>query len=128
MRELRLKSLTHVHPRWRGNLCPGGAVGKISGKAIVFEREEDALRGILNGKLKAGHVIINRGKGPKGGLGMREMLSPRSAITLGMPAKELETRLRKWKQPKPNYRRGVLAKYAALVNSASEGAVTDVGL
>jgi dihydroxy-acid dehydratase len=50
------------------------------------------------------------------------------AITLGIPAKELETRLRKWTQPKPNYRRGVLAKYATLVSSASEGAVTDAGL
>ncbi len=175
---------------FRGNLCPGGAVGKISGKeglqfsgkAIVFEREEDALKGILNGKVKAGHVIIVRGEGPKGGPGMREMLSPTSAImgkglgkevalitdgrfsggshgfvighvtpeafdggpiavvkngdpitidaekraiTLGIPAKELDARLRQWKQPKPNYRRGVLAKYAALVSSASEGAVTD---
>jgi dihydroxy-acid dehydratase len=73
---------------FRGNLCPGGAVGKISGKeglrfdgrAIVFEREEDALRGILDGKVKKGHVIIIRGEGPKGGPGMREMLSPTSAI------------------------------------------------
>ena len=44
---------------------------------------------------------------------------------LAIPAKELDARLRQWKQPKPNYRRGVLAKYAALVSSASEGAVTD---
>ena len=44
---------------------------------------------------------------------------------MDIPAKELDARLRKWKQPKPNYRRGVLAKYAALVSSASEGAVTD---
>jgi dihydroxy-acid dehydratase len=73
---------------FRGNLCPGGAVGKISGKeglkfsgkAIVFEREEDALQGILKGKVKSGHVIIVRGEGPKGGPGMREMLSPTSAI------------------------------------------------
>lgn len=184
-----IKSSSHLVV-FRGNLCPGGAVGKISGKeglqfsgkAIVFEREEDALQGILNGKVKAGHVIIVRGEGPKGGPGMREMLSPTSAImgkglgkevalitdgrfsggshgfvighvtpeafdggpiavikngdpitidaekraiTLGIPAKELDARLRKWKQPKPNYRRGVLAKYAALVSSASEGAVTD---
>jgi dihydroxy-acid dehydratase len=46
-------------------------------------------------------------------------------ITLGIPARELDARLRKWKQPKPNYRRGVLAKYASTVSSASEGAVTD---
>ena len=175
---------------FRGNLCPGGGLGKISGKeglqfagkAVVFEREEDALQGILKGKVKAGHVIVIRGEGPKGGPGMREMLSPTSAImgkglgkevalitdgrfsggshgfvighvtpeafdggpiavvrngdpiiidakkreiTLGIPARELDARLRKWKQPKPNYRRGVLAKYAATVSSASEGAVTD---
>jgi len=175
---------------FRGNLCPGGGLGKISGKeglqfagkAVVFEREEDALQGILKGKVKAGHVIVIRGEGPKGGPGMREMLSPTSAImgkglgkevalitdgrfsggshgfvighvtpeafdggpiavvrngdpividakkreiTLGIPARELDARLRKWKQPKPNYRRGVLAKYAASVCSASEGAVTD---
>ncbi len=175
---------------FRGNLCPGGALGKISGKeglkfsgrAIVFEREEDALQGILGGKVKAGHVIIIRGEGPKGGPGMREMLSPTSAIMgkglgkeialitdgrfsggshgfvighvtpeafdggpiavvrngdpividaekraidLKIPAKELADRLKRWKQPKPNYRRGILAKYAAQVSSASEGAVTD---
>ncbi len=184
-----IKSSSHLVV-FRGNLCPGGAVGKISGKeglqfsgkAIVFEDEESALQGILNGKVKAGHVIIIRGEGPKGGPGMREMLSPTSAImgkglgkevalitdgrfsggshgfvighvtpeafdggpiavikngdlividaekraiTLAIPAKELDARLRRWKQPKPNYRRGVLAKYAALVSSASEGAVTD---
>ena len=184
-----IKSSSHLVV-FRGNLCPGGAVGKISGKeglqfsgkAIVFEDEERALQGILNGKVKAGHVIIIRGEGPKGGPGMREMLSPTSAImgkglgkevalitdgrfsggshgfvighvtpeafdggpiavikngdpiiidaekraiTLDIGAKELDARLRQWKQPKPNYRRGVLAKYAALVSSASEGAVTD---
>lgn len=47
------------------------------------------------------------------------------AITLGIPAKELQARLKAWKQPKPRYTRGVLAKYAATVTSASEGAVTD---
>ncbi len=51
-----------------------------------------------------------------------------NSITLGIPAKELKARLAKWKQPKPNYTRGVLAKYAALVSSASEGAVTDKDL
>ncbi len=175
---------------FRGNLCPKGGLGKISGKeglhfsgkAIVFEREEDALQGILAGKVKAGHVVVIRGEGPKGGPGMREMLSPTSAImgkglgkdvalitdgrfsggshgfvighvtpeafeggpiavvkngdpitidaekheiTLGIPAAELDARLRRWKQPKPRYTRGVLAKYAATVASASEGAVTD---
>lgn len=177
---------------FRGNLCPGGAVGKISGKeglrfegkAIVFEREEDALRGILDGKVKKGHVVVIRGEGPKGGPGMREMLSPTSAImgkglgkdvalitdgrfsggshgfvighvtpeafdggpiavlkngdpltidavkreiTVGLPARELKARLAKWRQPRPRYTRGVLAKYASHVSTASEGAVTDAG-
>jgi dihydroxy-acid dehydratase len=178
---------------FKGNLCPEGAVGKISGKeglkfegkAIVFESEETALQAILNDKVKKGHVIVVRMEGPKGGPGMREMLSPTSAImgkglgkdvafitdgrfsggshgfvvghvtpeafvggpiavikngdpitidaekrsiTLGIPAKELKDRLAKWKQPKPRYTRGVLAKYAKLCTSASLGAVTDLGL
>jgi dihydroxy-acid dehydratase len=46
-------------------------------------------------------------------------------INLGIPAKELASRLKAWKKPKPNYTRGVLAKYAATVSTASEGAVTD---
>jgi dihydroxy-acid dehydratase len=176
-----------------GNLCPQGAVGKISGKeglrfegtAIVFEREEDALRGILGGRVKKGHVVVIRGEGPRGGPGMREMLSPTGAImgkglgkdvalitdgrfsggshgfvighvtpeafdggpiavvkngdrisldaekceiTLGISRAELKARLAKWKKPKPKYARGVLAKYAAHVTSASLGAVTDLDL
>jgi len=71
-----------------GNLAPTGAVAKISGKeglhfrgrAIVFESEERALQAILNGTVKKGHVIVIRNEGPKGGPGMREMLSPTSAI------------------------------------------------
>ncbi len=178
---------------FRGNLAPGGAVGKISGKegfqfngkAICFDGEEKALTAILDGRVKKGHVIIIRYEGPKGGPGMREMLSPTSAImgkglgkdvalitdgrfsggshgfvvghvtpeayeggplavvkngdpilfdaeaheiTLGIPAKELKARLKAWKRPAPRYTRGVLAKYAATVKSASEGAVTDVDL
>jgi len=185
-----IKSSSHLVV-FRGNLCPGGAVGKISGKdvlhfsgkAIVFENEESALQGILNGKVKPGHVIVIRYEGPQGGPGMREMLSPTSAImgkglgkevalitdgrfsggshgfvighvspeafaggplavvkngdairidaerravTLEIPAAELDARLRKWKQPKPRYTRGVLAKYASTVSSASLGAVTDL--
>jgi dihydroxy-acid dehydratase len=50
------------------------------------------------------------------------------AITLGVPAKELSERRKAWKQPKPRYTRGVLAKYAKLCVSASEGAVTDKDL
>ena len=178
---------------FRGNLCPGGAVGKISGKeglqfngkAICFDSEEKALAAILDGRVKKGHIIVIRYEGPKGGPGMREMLSPTSAImgkglgkevalitdgrfsggshgfvvghvtpeayeggplaivkngdpilfdaeareiTLGIPAKELKARLKAWKRPAPRYTRGVLAKYAATVKSASEGAVTDVDL
>jgi len=176
-----------------GNLAPEGAVAKISGKegllfsgkAITFESEETALRAILDGKVKAGHVMVIRNEGPRGGPGMREMLSPTSAImgqglgkevalitdgrfsggshgfvvghitpeafnggplaivktgdpiiidavknelTLDLPAKEIKLRLKSWK-PKPvKETRGVLAKYAKLVTSASEGAVTDKNL
>jgi dihydroxy-acid dehydratase len=176
-----------------GNLAPEGAVGKITGKegtsftgkAIVFEGEERALKAILDGTVKAGHVIVIRGEGPKGGPGMREMLAPTSAImgkglgkdvalitdgrfsggshgfvvghvtpesyvggpialvkngdkiifdsvkrtlTLDVPAKELAKRKKAWKKPAPKYPRGVLAKFAAHVTSASEGAVTDKDL
>ena len=50
------------------------------GKARVFDSEEQSLQGILNGKVKAGEVVVIRYEGPKGGPGMREMLSPTSAI------------------------------------------------
>jgi dihydroxy-acid dehydratase len=177
----------------RGNLAADGAVAKISGKeglqfsgkAIVFESEEKAMKAILNGTVKKGHVIVIRYEGPKGGPGMREMLSPTAAImgkglgkdvalitdgrfsggshgfvvghitpeayvggtialvknddtitidaekrelTLAIPAKELAARRQAWKKPAPRYTRGVLAKYAAHVTSASEGAVTDKDL
>ncbi|MDH4047655.1 MAG: dihydroxy-acid dehydratase [Gammaproteobacteria bacterium] len=72
----------------RGNLAPEGAVAKISGKeglvfkgvARIFHAEEEALQAILDGKIKAGDVVVVRYEGPKGGPGMREMLSPTSAI------------------------------------------------
>jgi len=74
-----------------GNLAPNGSVVKqtavsdkmqrFEGTAIVFESEEDAMKAILAGKIKAGHVVVIRYEGPKGGPGMREMLSPTSAIT-----------------------------------------------
>jgi dihydroxy-acid dehydratase len=176
----------------RGNLAPDGAVAKISGKegekfsgrARVFESEEKALDAILGGKIQKGDVIVIRYEGPRGGPGMREMLSPTSAVmgrglgkdvalitdgrfsggthgfvvghitpeafeggplavvregdtvtidattrklSLDIPAKEIAARLAKWKKPKPRYRRGVLAKYAAHVSTASLGAVTDFG-
>lgn len=72
----------------KGNLAPTGAVAKISGKegelfsgpARVFESEEKALEWILAGKIKSGDVIVIRYEGPRGGPGMREMLSPTSAV------------------------------------------------
>ncbi len=72
----------------RGNLCPDGAVAKITGKegtrfegtARVFDGEEEALKAILNGQISAGDVVVIRYEGPKGAPGMREMLSPTSAI------------------------------------------------
>jgi dihydroxy-acid dehydratase len=71
-----------------GNLAPDGAVAKITGKeglrfkgrARVFNSEEESLQGILGGKVKPGDVVIIRYEGPKGGPGMREMLSPTGAI------------------------------------------------
>ncbi len=76
-----------------GNLAPEGAVVKTAGvdekmlvfkgKAICFDSEEEAIEGIMGGKVKPGHVVVIRYEGPKGGPGMREMLSPTSAI-MGM--------------------------------------------
>ncbi len=71
-----------------GNLAPTGAVAKISGKeglrfsgrARVFDSEEKALKAILSGRIRKGHVVVVRYEGPRGGPGMREMLSPTSAI------------------------------------------------
>ena len=173
-----------------GNLAPEGAVAKISGKeglrfagtARVFDGEERATAAILAGEVKAGDVVVIRYEGPRGGPGMREMLSPTGAImgrglgdkvalitdgrfsggshgfvvghispeaALGGPigllrdgdsieidavkrtleiklsAAELRKRRTKWKAPKPYATKGVLAKYARIVSSASLGAVTD---
>ena len=173
-----------------GNLSPEGSVAKITGKeglkftgrAIIFESEEASLRGILEGEVKAGHVIVIRNEGPVGGPGMREMLSPTSAImgkglgkevalitdgrfsggshgfvvghvtpeaAVGGPIgllqngdpitidaeknelsidvndDEINKRRAAWKAPEPKEKRGVLAKYAKLVSSASNGAITD---
>jgi len=176
-----------------GNLAPEGAVAKITGKeglrfhgkARVFDSEEQAMQKILAGGVRKGDVVIIRYEGPKGGPGMREMLSPTSAImgeglgkdvalitdgrfsggshgfvvghitpeayvggpialvkngdpitidaerrqmNLEIPAGELRRRRRSWKPPRPRYARGVLAKYASAVSSASLGAVTDLNL
>jgi dihydroxy-acid dehydratase len=76
-----------------GNLAPDGAVvktggvapamQKFRGAAHIYEAEEDAMRGILAGEVKAGEVVVIRYEGPRGGPGMQEMLSPTSAI-MGM--------------------------------------------
>lgn len=71
-----------------GNLAPEGSVAKITGKegesftgpAIVFENEFDCIKGIREGKVKAGQVLVIRNEGPKGGPGMPEMLKPTSAL------------------------------------------------
>jgi len=74
-----------------GNLAPSGSVvkqtavsdkmKKFEGTAVVFDSEEESMKAILANKIKAGHVIVIRYEGPKGGPGMREMLSPTSAIS-----------------------------------------------
>ncbi len=174
----------------RGNLAPEGCVAKISGlkstkitgPARVFESEEDAMDAITGDDIKAGDVLIIRYEGPQGGPGMREMLSPTSAIIgkglgdsvglitdgrfsggtyglvvghvapeaqvggpialisegdsitidaaqnliqINVDEGELAERREKWQAPPIKYKNGVLAKYAKLVGSASEGAVTD---
>jgi dihydroxy-acid dehydratase len=174
-----------------GNLAPEGAVAKItgheglsfSGIARCFHGEEAAMQAILDGTVVAGDVVVIRYEGPRGGPGMREMLSPTGAINgRGMSAQvalitdgrfsggsrgfvighitpeaydggpialiedgdritidavrqridvevdttELERRRTLWRRPEPYARRGTLAKYARLVSSASQGAVTDV--
>ncbi|MDD5432349.1 MAG: dihydroxy-acid dehydratase [Candidatus Omnitrophica bacterium] len=73
-----------------GNIAPDGAIVKqaavnakmmkFTGKAVVFNQEEEAMQAILNGKIKGGEVIVIRYEGPAGGPGMREMLAPTSAI------------------------------------------------
>jgi len=172
-----------------GNLAPEGCVAKISGHerlshrgpARVFESEEDAMTAVTAKQIKAGDVVVIRNEGPKGGPGMREMLSVTAAIVgeglggsvalltdgrfsgatrglmmghvspeaaLGGPIAAvhegdtihidinqrilevevsdaaLRQRLAQWKSPQPRYPSGVFAKYASLVSSASEGAIT----
>jgi dihydroxy-acid dehydratase len=176
----------------KGNLAPEGCVAKISGHerlehygpARVFESEEDAMTAVTSKKIKAGDVVVIRNEGPKGGPGMREMLSVTGAIVgeglgesvalltdgrfsgathglmaghvspeaaLGGPIGavrdgdmvrfdvsrrllEMEVsddvirqRMKEWKPPQPRYTTGVFAKYAALVLSASQGAITRPG-
>ncbi len=91
-----IRSLDRAHHKeggiaiLKGNLAPDGAVVKQSavsakmmkfeGTAIVFDSEEAAMKAILGSRVTAGHVVIVRYEGPKGGPGMREMLSPTAAI------------------------------------------------
>ena len=73
-----------------GNLAPNGSVlktgavaqsmHKFKGPAVIFESEEDAAKGILSGKVKAGDVVVIRYEGPRGGPGMQEMLAPTANI------------------------------------------------
>ena len=174
----------------KGNLAPEGSVAKISGiknpkitgPARVFDSEEACMEAILAEKINPGEVLVIRYEGPKGGPGMREMLSPTAAlvgagmgesvalitdgrfsggtygfvvghvapeaamggtialveegdsitidaearlIQLNVSDQELARRRTLWQPPLPRYKRGVLAKYARLVSSASLGAVTD---
>jgi dihydroxy-acid dehydratase len=92
-----IRPITHAYKKeggivvLRGNLAPDGCVIKQSavsaemmqytGKALCFDREEDAMEATLAGKIKPGHVVIVRYEGPKGGPGMREMLATTAAIT-----------------------------------------------
>ena len=175
----------------RGNIAPEGAVAKITGheglrfegNAKCFHGEEAALKAILEGDVVAGDIVVVRYEGPKGGPGMREMLSPTSAIngrglsqsvalitdgrfsggshgfvighispeayeggplalledgdqiTIDAESKtidvdltqaELNSRKKSWSKPQPYAKKGLLAKYAKLVGSASLGAVTDL--
>jgi len=85
--DVAVKSRGHISIL-RGNLAPGGAVGKITGKeglrftgpARVFDCEEDMLTGLEEGRIASGDVIVIRYEGPKGGPGMPEMLTPTSAL------------------------------------------------
>lgn len=85
--EKPLKASGHLRVLY-GNLAPEGSVAKITGKegesftgpAIVFENEFECISGIREGKVKAGHVVVIRNEGPKGGPGMPEMLKPTAAL------------------------------------------------
>jgi dihydroxy-acid dehydratase len=156
----------------------------FSGPARVFGSEEEAQQRINDGTVVSGDVVVIRYEGPRGGPGMREMLTPTSAImgrglgdevalitdgrfsggshgfvvghvtpeafdggplallengdqitidaeantlVVALSDAELARRRANWQQPAPRYTRGVLAKYARLVGSASEGALTDLG-
>ncbi|MHB1515242.1 MAG: dihydroxy-acid dehydratase [Acidiferrobacteraceae bacterium] len=85
--EQAIKKTGHIRIL-RGNLAPGGAVAKVTGKeglsfrgpARVYDSEEDMLRALERGEIRKGDVIVIRYEGPKGGPGMPEMLTPTSAL------------------------------------------------
>jgi dihydroxy-acid dehydratase len=158
----------------------GKALETLTGAARVFDREEEALAAILGGRIQPGDIVVIRYEGPKGGPGMREMLSPSAALmgvglgdsvslltdgrfsggthgimighiapeamvggtlalveegdtitidlvreelNLNVSEAELSERRSRWHPPE-KASAGVLAKYARLVSSAAEGAVT----
>ncbi len=174
----------------KGNLAEEGALAKtsgvkipkITGPARVFNSEEACMEAILARRIQPGDVVVIRYEGPKGGPGMREMLSPTAALVgqglgdsvglitdgrfsggtygmvvghvapeaavggtialvnegdsvtidaeqrvlrLNVPDEDIVRRRAAWQPPAPRYTRGVLAKYAKQVSSASTGAVTD---
>ncbi len=179
----------------KGNIAPDSCVVKRSavkpemlvheGPAVVFDSEDESIEAILGGKIKKGDVVVIRYEGPKGGPGMREMLSPTSAIagmgldsdvalitdgrfsgatrgaaighvspeaaeggpiafikdgdiiSINIPEgtievkvsdEEMEERKKNFTPKPPKIQGGVLAKYAALVTSASTGAVLKVNV
>jgi dihydroxy-acid dehydratase len=177
----------------KGNLSPEGCVAKITGlknpaitgPARVFDSEDDAMAAIMARKITHGDVVVIRYEGPKGGPGMREMLSPTSALIgqglgesvglitdgrfsggtwgmvvghvapeafvggpialiqegdsvtidahklllqLNVSEEEFARRKAAWQPRPPRYTRGVLAKFAKLASTASQGAVTDKNL
>jgi dihydroxy-acid dehydratase len=175
----------------KGSLAPEGCVMKVAGHQVskerytarVFDREEDAMAAVIAKKIKEGDVVVIRYEGPKGGPGMREMLSVTGAIVgeglgdkvalitdgrfsgathghmvghvapeaavggpiaavrdgdsilidpekrlleLEISTEDLRQRLATVRHPEPIYKQGALAKYARLVSSASQGAVTSL--
>ena len=172
----------------RGSLAPDGAVLKLAGTEVhqfagparVFESEEETMAAVMAKRVQPGDVVVVRYEGPKGGPGMREMLSVTAAIVgeglgadvalvtdgrfsggtrglmighvapeasvggpialiedgdriridadagtldLLVPEAVLAERRARWQAPAPRYRTGVFARYAALVSSATEGAI-----
>jgi dihydroxy-acid dehydratase len=173
----------------KGNLAPEGCVIKVAGHdfvtfkgpARVFDTEEAAFNAVGDGTIKAGDVVVIRYEGPRGGPGMREMLSvtgalvgaglgdsvalltdgrfsgathgfmaghvapeavnggpiaavadgdviefdlPKRTLNVDITDAEMQRRMAAWKAPAPRFSTGVMAKYALMVSSAAQGAVT----